>query len=293
VRAILCSVCVCVSLAGSVLQAGEWHVYPDGSGDAPTIGAAADSAASGDIIYIHQGTYAEEGILFDDKDVICVTPDGRVYLVAPIEGSGTCLTIRSASSAFILTSIYVQGFDVGISLEDASPALQFITVGDCGTGMSIGGLSSPFFGYSIVDSCGAAIVVTDGDGTALQNLTIVGCTTGISVTGGNVTIERDIICGCGSGIVCSGAAVSLICNDLHANTVDYDGCAAGTTDFFLDPVFCFYTPPSSNPYMLHVDSPCTASNSPCGVFLGFNGTPVCSGQAVDRSTWGEIKSLYR
>jgi hypothetical protein len=282
-----CALAVCNSLG-----AADWHVFPDGSGDAPTLAAAADSATSGDVIYAHAGTYTEEGILFDGKDVTIVTPDGLVYVNAPVERSGVGFTIRSATNAFMLTSLYISGFDIGIALEDASPSIQYMMIQDCGTCMSVSGASAPFFGYGIVDSSQTAVTVIGGTGVVLQNLTIVGCTTGISVYDGTVTIEKNIIYGCVAGVVCDGGAVTLTCNDLYANTSNYEACTAGPTDFFLDPIFCFYTPPSTIPYMLHVDSPCATGNSPCGGFLGFNGTPVCSGESVSETTWGNIKALF-
>lgn len=46
-------------VVGSSSYADTWLVYPDGSGDAPTIGAAVDSAASGDTILVAPGVYSE------------------------------------------------------------------------------------------------------------------------------------------------------------------------------------------------------------------------------------------
>jgi hypothetical protein len=293
VKRMVFSTLFAVLAACNSLGAADWHVYSDGSGDAPTIAAAADSAESGDLVYIHGGTYIEEGILFDGKDVTCITTEGRVYINAPVEGSGIGFTIRSATNAFWIDSVYLRGFDTGIAVEDASPVIWYITIQDCVTGMGISGASAPSFAYSIVDSSGTAVAVTGGTDVLLQNLTIVGCTTGVSVPAGDVTIERNIIYGCNVGVACAGGAVTLTCNDLYSNVSNYEACTAGPTDFFLDPIFCFYTPPSTIPYQLHVDSPCASGNSPCGGFLGFNGTPVCSGQDVKTTTWGEIKSLYR
>jgi hypothetical protein len=290
-----CLYLICICTAAAALSAAEWDVYTNGSGDAATIAEAAELAASGDIIYVHVGTYVEEDILFDGKDVMIVTPDGRVRVSAPVEGSGTCITIRGATAAFLLPGFYFAGFDTALAIEDASPMIQAVTIGDCTRGIVLQGASSPFIGNSVIDTCATAVDVSGAAGATLRNLTIVGCSTGVSVSGGDVTVARCIVYGCGTGIACSGGSVTLTCNDLYANGVQYDGCAAGPTDLALDPIFCFYTPPSTNPYYLHSDSPCLPAAEPCGPgsYMGFWNIAGCTGTAVREQTWGEIKSLYR
>ena len=49
-------------LAGSA-QGRTWHIKSDGSGDAPTIQAAIDSAAVGDSVAVNEGTYFENIVL--------------------------------------------------------------------------------------------------------------------------------------------------------------------------------------------------------------------------------------
>jgi len=286
---------VCFCSAATALSAADWHVYANGSGDVATIAEAAELVSSGDVIYIHSGTYIEAGILFDSKDVFIVLPDGRVYLNAPVAGSGTCITVRNATAAFQLPNFYFADFDTALSLEDASPWVQFITIGKCGTGIAVGGSSSPFIINAVIDTCVTAVDVSGSAGMTVRNLTIVGCSAGVTVSGGDVTVARCIIYGCGTGLSCGGGTVTLTCNDLFANTVQYDGCEAGSTDFALDPIFCLYTPPSTNPYYLHSDSPCLPAAEPCGTgtYVGFYGNVGCTGTAVEESSWGEIKSLYR
>ncbi len=292
---VLCLSVICLCSAVTALQAADWHVYPNGSGTAATIAEAAELASSGDVIYIHAGTYTEEGILFDGKDVLIVTPDGRVYLKASAPGSGTCMTIRDATSAFILPGLYFAEFDSALSMVDSSPMIQAVTIGGCGTGISVAGASSPFIGNSVIDTCTTAVGVAGGTAVTLRNLTIVGCSTGVSVTGGDAAVTRCIIYGCGTGLSCAGGSVTLTCNDLYANAVQYDGCTQGPTDFALDPIFCFYTPPSTNPYYLHSDSPCLPAAEPCGpgTYVGFWNIAGCTGPAVEESAWSKIKSLYR
>ena len=73
-----CLALIWLCLAAVPLSAADWHVYPSGGGNAETIAEAAELASSGDVIYIHSGTYVEQGILFESKDVFIVTPDGKI-----------------------------------------------------------------------------------------------------------------------------------------------------------------------------------------------------------------------
>lgn len=291
-----------ILIAISILFAGNahsqiiWNVYEDGSGDAPTIAAAADSAANGDWIFVHGGTYYEQDIVFQGKNVNVDAFGGeRVFVVAPAEGAGTCITIDNAGSAFLLHSLNIRGFATAISIQDASPVIEYVTLEDCVVAMNVMGASGPTFAYSVVDSSGTAVRVAGGDGVMLRNLTVVGCGTGVSAQAGTVTLLRNILYGSGTAVDCQGAAVTLECNNLYASGIDYSGCTQGPDDFFLDPMLCFETSSPPYPYMLHEDSPCLPGSSPCGfgIWLGFNPTPGCSGEAIEDESWGVIKSLYR
>ena len=52
-------------LSAGYANARTWYVLPDGSGDAPTIRAAVDSAADGDVVELASGYFMGEG----NKDV--------------------------------------------------------------------------------------------------------------------------------------------------------------------------------------------------------------------------------
>ncbi len=76
--------CFLISLPGQ-LSARTWLVEPGGSGDAPTISAAIDSSAAGDVIELACGTYIEWGLVVKSGITIrsetgqpdCVTIDGN------------------------------------------------------------------------------------------------------------------------------------------------------------------------------------------------------------------------
>jgi predicted outer membrane repeat protein len=72
-RMIRRSLYLAISLLCTVLctaaSARTWHVYADGSGDAPFIQAAVDSAENGDIILVGPGVYPEDWIGINNKSI--------------------------------------------------------------------------------------------------------------------------------------------------------------------------------------------------------------------------------
>jgi hypothetical protein len=279
-------------IAGGI-QARTWNVNPLGTGDAPTVQAAVDSAASGDFIILAAGTYREGDILVDGKD-ITIGQSGKAVLSAPLLGAGVGITLRSVSSAGSLMSLTFIGYHTAVSLENSSASVMFLTIKQCINGVVVTfGTGAPSVLGCLADSCDVGVDV-QGETVRLQNSTIVFCTTGVRTTGGSATITRNIIYSCDVGAECAGAPGTYSCNDFYLNTTNYNGCSAGATDFYSDPIFCFQTPPSPGLFYLHNTSPCLTAINSCGQTVGaFTSGPGCSGTPVEGMTWGKIKSLYR
>jgi len=282
-------------IACTAMGAGAetWYVLPDGSGRTPTIQSAVDSAAaSGDAIMIKGGVYYQGGIIVDGKNIMIDQYEGQVYLIAPSAGTGACFTIRDGAAGEI-NSLAIRGFDTAIAVENGSPTIQWITLKACSRGAMISGTASaPKIWYSVVDSCATGIEVSGGSVT-LQNQTIVNCMTGALFSGGSTTFSRTIVDSCSTGVQCSGGSATLSCNDFFLNATNYSGCAAGANDFYTDPKFCFWKS-TNGPYWLHDTSPCFTKANPCAVRVGaFTASPGCTGTAVQQSSWGEIKAIYR
>lgn len=284
---------VMVVIAATGLQAKIWYVFPDGSGDAPTIQAAVDSSATGDQILIEGGQYYEENIVIDGKDVLLDASSGVIYIIAPTHGSGTGFVIRNVTAGFTLNSFNISGYAAAVVIEDASPGVNFLTVTDCTEGIRItGAASAPYLTYTLIDSCSTGYEIQQGGGVTVQNHTIVNCVTGVRVSAGSVSLVRNIIYGSDLGLDCGGT-VTLGCNNFYNNISDYSGCSPGATDFYTDPIFCFLTPPSPGEYYLHQDSPCLTRSNPCGVRIGtFTGYFGCTGKGVEGKSWGAIKLIY-
>jgi len=85
----LMTICAVVSLLTlpNMASAATWTVDAGGGGDFTTIGAAATSASSGDIINVNAGTYTEQVMLTQGKN-LTFTGAGRdvVTWVAPVDG---------------------------------------------------------------------------------------------------------------------------------------------------------------------------------------------------------------
>ena len=101
-----------------------WHVYADGSGDAPTIQAAIDSCADYDSVLVHPGTYTGEGnreITTRDKYVVIKGTDGPEVTIIDCEGYNGIVNINTwASPAPIVKGITITGALNGVVLSGAA-----------------------------------------------------------------------------------------------------------------------------------------------------------------------------
>ncbi|MFH1278370.1 MAG: hypothetical protein ABIK65_08320, partial [Candidatus Eisenbacteria bacterium] len=91
--------------------ARTWHILPDGSGDAPTIQAGIDSAAAGDTVLVHDGTYTGLGnkdLDFNGKSLVVRSQNGPEGTIIDCEGSGRGFYIHNSEDE----ATVIQGFTV-------------------------------------------------------------------------------------------------------------------------------------------------------------------------------------
>ncbi|HVP57931.1 MAG TPA: right-handed parallel beta-helix repeat-containing protein [bacterium] len=81
---LLCLVCLLMVALPATSPAHTWHVRPDGTGDAPTIGAAMDSAAVGDTLELASGTFQGSG------NYGLVVPDKRLTILSETRNPADC-----------------------------------------------------------------------------------------------------------------------------------------------------------------------------------------------------------
>ena len=89
---ILCSM-VLIAMAAVPVSAATWHIYADGSGDAPTITAAVAAAAAGDSILVFAGTYYEHDIDVT-KQLFIVGVAGEMSTIIDAQTLGRCFSVR-------------------------------------------------------------------------------------------------------------------------------------------------------------------------------------------------------
>lgn len=157
----IASFMVCV-VDGNGAKARVWNVYVDGSGDAPFIQAAVDSAQNGDIVLVGPGSYPEPYVLIVDKSIEIrsslgaaattakhfytyeaepETPDDRIVLSGfTIEGgeqiTGGFAIVRSGE--VIVENCVIRGYEQHSEIEATRTALVESCVFEGNVGRSDG-----------------------------------------------------------------------------------------------------------------------------------------------------------
>lgn len=119
-------VVIIAALNASSADARTWHVFNDGSGDAPTIQAGIDSAAVGDTVLVGPGTYLEHPD-FLGKDIVLKSSMGPEATI--LDGSlqnelWVVIFINGESRSAIIEGLTITGGAVGIAIRNAEPTVQ-------------------------------------------------------------------------------------------------------------------------------------------------------------------------
>jgi hypothetical protein len=120
---------------------------------------------------------------------------------------------------------------------------------------------------------------------------------------GSAQIERSIISGnCDEDLGIYSRDVTVSCSAIdtlgvflgEGAAIEYIGENVFDDPLFCDPLPCDgYFPSTEGDYSLQSNSPCLPENSPCGSRIGALGEGCSPPDAVEPTTWGGIKALYR
>ena len=140
--------------------AKTWNVLVDGSGDAPSVQAGIDSAAAGDTVLVHPGTYFEK-IVFRGRDIVLRSLAGPNQTILDAAGLGGRV-VRIASGegrATILEGFTITHGAGGMIIIGAQPTIigNIITENDAlpgdGGGIWCSAINvpwRPFFKHNII-----------------------------------------------------------------------------------------------------------------------------------------------
>jgi hypothetical protein len=273
-----------------------WHVRNDGTGDAPTIQAAIDSSGAGDSILVAPGTYSH-GVVF------IVSKDG---LTVQSEGGANETFIQSVFYLETSTGITIEGFTFeyggeGIrAYRSTNLILQRNVVRHENGAIVLDWSTDVIIRWNALYSNADGVYCMDlASDVYLYGNTIAHNTdSGFSADDINYTLENNIIAYNKIGVFSTVGTFS--CNDVYGNETDYILLYApdptGTNgNISMPPLFCGVEPAISGNYYLQKGSPCAPGNNPdnpvCGLIGIYN--VGCGYTAVKKTTWGEIKAIFR
>jgi hypothetical protein len=244
----------------SLASARTWRVNTAGTGDAPTLHAAMDSAVAGDIVLVEAGSYDLPKNLKIPWDV-------------QLSGeSGPALTVISRNAP--------TGFNTVELLSGAS--MRGVHVRG-NTGPVVYSHGANFFQDCILESLGPTLVQCLGS-TEFNHCLLLG--------GAIAHPVSFVACIIATPLRAGVAGSYFLLNDIIGDVDPAVQIPVENANFFLDPEFCGV--PGSGNYFLKSTSPCLPENNPFGAPFLVGPLPQgCGPVAVEATTWGGVQALDR
>jgi hypothetical protein len=259
-----------LATVSETVSSRTWHVSPTGQGDAATIEAAMDSAATGDSVLVAAGKYRARDTLYFKAGVHLIAEEGptrttvfvdltQIRYAVVMQSNCTLTGFYIMSDYGNLVAVYVSGYGSTISHNIITGGTALRLAGSATVSNNV------FWGVPAIEAY------------LSPNLVVVN----------NNILRGRFDCYFSGNLVAS-------CNDVVGST----SCSAISSDpsnFNADPLFCGATPEFGSTFTLHSDSPCLPGRHPGGYPCGLIG-PLgvgCAPVPVEGRTWGAIKEMYR
>jgi hypothetical protein len=241
-------------------ESRTWRVNTAGTGDAPTLHAAMDSAATWDSVLVAGGEYELEQSLYVPPGVSLIGESGPAQTLLYRDDYLAPGAVSLGGGARI-TGIHVRGNTYAVLFLHGAAA-----------------------DYCIIEALiNVRLVQGEGNPSEFRNCLFIGGEVGMIATFSACIIMSDL----GSYTVGS----TFYVNDV-LGAVDPQIDLSANFNFSLDPQFCGVE--GSGNYYLKSSSPCLPENNPDG--LPFLVGPLgmgCGAVRTEERTWGSIKAMYR
>jgi hypothetical protein len=245
----------------TLIEARTWRVNTAGTGDAPTLYAAMDSAAAFDTVLVEAGQYQLGSALQVPSNVRLVGESGAAQTLLFRDDYLAPATVSLLGNARI-SGIHVRGNTLPVLFLHGGAVF-----------------------HSIVEAeINQTIVQGIGNPISFENCLLIGGDVAHPATFTSCIIMSDL----GSYAVGSTLYVNDVLGSVHP---DIDA-SSSNLNFSLDPQFCGV--PGSGNYFLQSTSPCLPENNPYGAPQLIGPLPLgCGAVRVETRTWGSIKAMYR
>jgi hypothetical protein len=243
-------------------ESRTWRVNTAGTGDAPTLHAAMDSANVGDVVLAEAGEYLLESSLFVPPGVRLVGESGPAQTLLYRDEYLAPATVSLGSGAGVS----------GIHVRSNTYAVLFLH----------GAAADNCIIEALID---VSLVQGEGGPSEFRNCLFIG---------GEVAMAAEFyLCILMSDLGTWAVGSTLIGNDVLGFVHPEIDASSANFNFSLDPQFCGV--PGSGNYFLQSTSPCAPWNHPLGASPILIGPlPVgCGAVSAKERTWGGVKALYR
>ncbi len=253
-------------LCASSARATTIRVRANGTGDAPTIRAAAAIAVTGDTVLVESGTYYEDSITA--SKAIVITGPATDWPTINGLGKPTVILIRPPGGTKV-RNLILRNAGVGVlGRSDDCTAVTWSA------------------DQLVLDSLGVGL---DADNSFCRagsaswtNCTATRCDVGYGINDyGSVTASRLVATACGSATLGHNYNSAVFnCLVLYANTTNTGGPQSIplTNVFGADPLLCNLT---QRDFRVATASPCLSANNSCGTQIGALGLGCAVSVSVD------------
>jgi parallel beta-helix repeat protein len=302
IACVTCLLSVLLVFIAFDVQSATWIVKSDGTGDAPSIQAALNSASPGDTILVSAGLYVENSIFCNKDDLTLMSVDGPEHtFLEDTEAPPPILTLAGLSGftlkGFTLQNSVFNAMDVymcsdvliedNIFLDNNFYAVivelgSNVTIRNClfcgnSSGMHVMGTGCVVEGNTVSHNGGYGVYLSSGDFELRNNL----------IAYNDVGVATDV-----------GTTFTASCNNVFSYSNNYEATPDLTGingNISVDPQYCAVDPLGSLNFWIQSDSPCSPGNHPDGFSCDLIGKyPVgCGPTSVEEKSWGAIKELYK